>query len=225
MSASVLTINEDIDLGVALQEVARSAVEQRRRTPGRPWYSKPRYSLLMGKGAVMNADGSTHWEGDWVENALTNSGEADMLNVYLKAAAQTTTFYLGLTLVSTATTNRPSATTISTNLTQTALGGGATVTEQNVSNGYARQSVASGGWGANSGTQPTGTTAPQVTFGPATGTAWSGTTTSPGQIQDAIMSTAASGTTGTLILFLPLSATTTIALTQSFAYTLTFRQT
>lgn len=223
--SALAPVRDDIAIGVALREVFKSAIENRRYSH-RPWHSRPRYSLLMGKGSVVNADGSLAWQDeDWMPNALTNAGEADMVNVYLKAAAATSTFYLGLSLVSTATTNRPSNTSLSSDLTQTALGGTTTVTEQNVSNGYARKSVAAAGWGANSGTQPTTTTAPQVTFGPASGTAWSGTTTSPGQIQDAFMSSAASGTTGTLVLFLALSATTSIALTQSFAYTLTFRQT
>jgi hypothetical protein len=220
-------MTDTVLIDACVAQIAREALEQKRYTAQlRRWHHRPRYSLLQGKGSVLNADGSVAWEDEeWMPNALANSGEADMLNVYLKAATQTSTWYLGLSLVSTATTNRPSNTTTSANMTQTALAGGSTVTEQNTSNGYARQSVAAAGWGANSGTQPTATTAPQVTFGPATGTAWTGTTTSPGQIQDAFMSTGSSGTSGTFILFLALSATTSIALTQSFAYTLTFRQT
>lgn len=218
-------MSEEVAIDLALAEVFKGALEAKRYSR-RPWHSKARYSLIMGKGSVLNADGSVAWQDEeWMPNALANSGEADMLSVYLKAASQTSTWYLGLSLVSTATTNRPSNTTVSADLTQTALNGTTKVTEQNVSNGYGRQSVAAAAWGANSGSQPTTTTAPQVTFGPASGTAWTGTTTSPGQIQDAFMTTAASGTTGTFILFLALSATTSIALTQSFAYTLTFRQT
>lgn len=218
---------EQIDLNEAITQIAREAILKKRYTSrSRPWYSKPRYSILMGKGSVIDPDGSVVWQDEeWMPNAVGNDGEADIIAVYLKNGTIKTTWYLGLTLVSTATTNRPSNTTHATDLTQTALAGTTTVTEQNTGNGYARQSVAAAGWGANSGTQPTATTAPQVTFGPAATTAWSGTTTSPGQIQDAIVSSVASGTSGLLLLFLALSATTTIAIGQSFAYTLTFRVT
>lgn len=215
-----------IPIDECLAVYARSRVEELRYRPGRPWHAKPRYSIFMGRGTVLNADGSVDHELDWVENALTLDGQADIIGQYLKnSPAVRASYNLGLTLVSTATTNLPSVTTHATDLTQTALAGTTTVTEQNTGDGYARQNVVAAGWAAN--TQPGGNTtqtaSPQVTFGPAATAAWTGTTTSPGQIQHAIVSSATSGTTGVLVLFLALSATTSVALTQSFAYTLNFK--
>lgn len=210
-----------------IKRVLGSAYEGKRYAPNRPWHDKPRYSVLQGKGAVLDPSGEVMWiDDEWIPNALTNTGQSDILNVYFKATTQTTTFYLGLFVVDTASTNAPSKTTVSANISQTALGGGSTVTEETTtSSGYARQAITNANWGTptlNSGDEQT--TAAQVTFGAAS-SAWNGTTTQPAQIKYAFLSTGSATTAGTLILYLALSGTTTINSGQSFAYTLTFKET
>lgn len=194
----------------------------------RPWHAPVHYSKLMGRGTVLDKDGSVARvvDADWMPNALTNDGQAEDINVLLRGTTQSTGYYLGLLVVSTATTNIPSKTSTATNLTQSALGGGATVTEAATADGYARQQILQASWGVpalNSGDQQSA--AAQKTFGPATTAAWTGTTTQPAQISYAFLISTASGATGTWVLWLALSAATSIALTQSFAYTLSLKVT
>jgi hypothetical protein len=91
---------------------------------------------------------------------FVNEGLDDMIAGLVKAGTQRTTLYCGLFTSQTATTV-PAATAV----LSTATG----VTEASFTN-YARQSIASGAWGANAAGSPDGrqTTAGVVTF-PAIG--------------------------------------------------------
>lgn len=219
-----------VPIGVAVEEVIRAEMEAKRRAYGRrrrSIHAPSRYSKLMGRGFVLDPDGSiaSVVDEDWQPNALTNDGQAEDINVWLRGTAQSAGYYLGLTVVSTATTAIPSKTATSANLIQTALGAAGTITEEQTTAGYARIQVTQANWGApslNSGDQQS--SAAQKTFGPAT-TAWTGTTTQPAQIAYAILISTASGATGVFVLWLALSAATSIALNQSFAYTLSLKVT
>jgi len=221
-------IERAVDMDAALAEVRRAEREEHRYTARmRPWFAAPHYSKLMGRGMVLNEDGYIERvvDDEWMPNALTNDGQAEDINVWLRGTAQSAGYYLGLTVVSTATTNIPSKTATSTNLTQSALAGGSTVTEAQTAAGYARVQVTQANWGApalNSGDQQSA--AAQKTFGPAS-SAWSGTTTQPAQIAYAILISTSSGASGTWVLWIALSAATTIAINQSFAYTLSLKVT
>lgn len=217
----------NVPIGAAIAQVARAEAEEKRRYRQRPWFAAPHYSKLMGRGMVLNADGfiERFVDDEWQPNALTNDGQAEFINVELRGTAQSAGYYLGLTVLAGATTAIPSKTATSANLTQTALGGGSTVTEAQVAAGYARQQILQAAWGApalNSGDQQTG--AAQKTFGPASA-AWSGTTTQPAQVAYAILISTASGASGTWVLWIALSAATSIAISQSFAYTLSLKVT
>lgn len=221
-------VERAVDMGAALREIRRGEADERRYTAKmRPWFAAPHYSKLMGRGMVLNEDGYIERlvDDEWMPNALTNDGQAEDINVMLRGTAQSAGYYLGLAVVSTATTNIPSKTATAANLTQTALAGTTTVTEAQTAAGYARIQVLQANWGApalNSGDQQSA--AAQKTFGPAT-SAWSGTTTQPAQIAYAILISTASGASGTWVLWLALSAATTIAINQSFAYTLSLKVT
>jgi hypothetical protein len=116
----------------------------------RPWFAAPHYSKLMGRGMVLNEDGyiERFVDDEWMPNALTNDGQAEDINVLLRGTAQSAGYYLGLAVVSTATTNIPSKTATAANLTQTALAGTTTVTEAQVAAGYARIQILQAAWGA-----------------------------------------------------------------------------
>lgn len=217
----------NVPIHQAVQEVRRADLEAQRRHGTRPWFAQPHYSKLMGKGMVLNEDGfiERYVDEEWQPNALTNDGQAEDLNVWLRGTAQSAGYYLGLTVLAGATTNIPSKTATSANLTQTALGGGATVTEAQVAAGYARIQVLQAAWGVpalNVGDQQSA--AAQKTFGPAS-SSWSGTTTQPAQIAYAILISTASGASGTWVLWIALSGSTTINAAQSFAYTLSLKVT
>lgn len=223
-----MSIPRAVPIGVAVHEQLRDALHSKRSQARRPWHSPAHYSKILGRGMVMNADGSIDRivDEEWMPNALTNDGQAEDINVLLRGTSQSTGYYLGLTVLTGATTNIPSKTATSTNLTQTALGGGATVTEAATADGYARQQILQAAWGVpalNSGDQQSA--AAQKTFGPATTAAWTGTTTQPAQIAYAILISTSSGATGTWVLWIALAAATSIALTQSFAYTLSLKVT
>lgn len=219
-----------VPISAAVAEAIRSDADERARRysrRSRPWFATPHYSKMFGRGFVLAADGSLDRvvDDDWMPNALTNDGQAEDLNVWLRGTAQSAGYYLGLAVVSTATTNIPSKTATAANLTQTALAGTTTVTEELTTAGYGRIQILQAAWGVpalNTGDEMT--TAAQKTFGPAT-TAWSGTTTQPAQIAYAILISTASGATGTWVLWLALSAATSIAINQSFAYTLSLKAT
>jgi hypothetical protein len=161
-----------------------------------------RFHLMMGKGAVRAADGSIVWEdADWMPNALADEGEQSMLNVYLLAASNPSK-YLGLL-----NGGSPGETTTMSGITET---------QTPAANGYNRQQIASGDWASptlNSGDYQT--TAAQKTFGAASGSSW--TTT------HAYLTTTLADTLGKFLLYIALSATTTVAVGQQFLYTLTIK--
>jgi hypothetical protein len=186
-----------------------------RPTERRPRANGKRWSPTLGFGAVLEPDGSVAWQEDeWTLNALTDEGEQSMLNVYLKELANPAKH---LCLIDGTTTGPTEASSMAY------LGGGAGAKETRVPgvDGYGRQQVA----GATDWTDDGliggdyRFSASQKTFGPATGTAWT--------INNAGMVTAATGQlagSGKFILYLALSATTVIAVGQSFLYTLRFSQ-
>lgn len=161
-----------------------------------------RFHLMYGKGAVRNPDGSIAWEEDFQPNALADEGEQSMLNVYLLGTADPS-FYLGLL-----NGGSPGETTVMSGITETQTPG---------ANGYNRQQITSGDWGTpvlNSGDYQT--TAAQKTFGAASGSNWTAT--------HAYLTTTSTGTGGKFLLFIALSASTTVAIGQQFLYTLTVKQ-
>jgi len=162
-----------------------------------------RFHLVHGKGAVVNPDGSIAWQdADWMPNALADEGEQSMLNVYLLGTTDPS-FYLGLLNMAS-----PGETTVMSGITES---------NTPTANGYNRIQIASGDWGTptlNSGDYQT--TALQKTFGPASGSNWTCT--------HAFVTTTLTGTTGKFLLYIALSASTTVAIGQSFLYTLTVKQ-
>lgn len=154
-----------------------------------------------GRGQLLGPDGEVLWEEDWQENALHDAGEQSMLDVYLREQANPAKHLGLLNDGSVAETDG----TMSA-VTETATPG---------SNGYNRQQIAAGDWG--SGILDAGDwqyTAAEKTFGPVTGSALTAT--------HASLSSTATGA-GLLILTVALSATTVIAVNQSFKYTLRFK--
>ena len=165
------------------------------------WSPDDAFHAFMGRGRVLNPDGSVAWEEELQLNTFANEGEAEVLNIlFLAAQAVRATYYLALL------TATPTNTT--TMATMTELAG----------TGYSRQAITSGtpvDWSALSGTQPTATTAAEKVFGPnSSGGDWTA-------ITYVALVTTASGTGGKFILFVALSAATTIHNLQSFEYTLT----
>lgn len=153
--------------------------------------------VFWGKGTVLNSDGTVDRELDWVRNAVADEGEQSVLNVWLRAQSNPSK-YLGLLNQAS-----PGETTTLATMTETQTAG---------SNGYSRQVIASGDWAVpvlTSGDYKS--TAAEVTFGAATA-AWT--------LTHSFLGTASTGTSGLFLLFLALSATTTIAIGQSFKYTL-----
>lgn len=162
-----------------------------------------RFHLLMGKGAVVNPDGSVAWEDpDFQPNALADEGEQNMLNVYLLETSHLTKYLFLLNDGSLAETDTV-----------------ATVTETDTAgtHGYARQQVLAADWSVPAlASGDYATTAAQKTFGPASTSSWTLTT--------AAMTTTSTGTGGKFLLYIALSGTTTVNVAQSFLYTLTFKQ-
>ncbi len=168
--------------------------ERRPKALGRRW------SPTMGLAAVMDPDGSVAWQEDeWQSNALHDAGEQSMLNVYLKELANPSK-YLALL-------NDP--TLLETDGTMAA------VVESKVpaADGYNRQAVVAADWtddGLISGDYRF--SAAEKTFGPVSGTAMTVTASA--------LTTTLTTAAGLLLLTLALSATTTIAVSQSFKYIL-----
>lgn len=169
--------------------------------------------LYEGIGAVVDPDGSIAWQdSDWIENVLIDEGESDMLDVYLKAAANPSKF---LCLINGSTT-APTETS-----TMAYLGGaaGAGETQVPAAGGYNRQQILTTDW-TNDGLQAGDFrfSAAEKTFGAAT-VAW--TITHSGLVTAATGQTAGSGK---FLAWLALSATTSIAIGQSFKYLLRWTQ-
>lgn len=210
-----------------LDEIARYGLYDRGRAALRshdgkvPTWHRPRYSLFLGRGEVVDAKHGTVWQEDWQPNALTNDGSSYFVAAGLKNTGAVATAYLGL--LTAAGTNAPSATTHATDIAAVAAAGGTTVTEE-AGGGYARQTILAADWGSiviSGGAQ---TTAVQKTFGAATGAAWTGSAGNSGAITYAFLTTGATTTIGTLIMYIALSGTTTVNVGQQFLYTLTYKQ-
>jgi len=165
--------------------------------------SKHRRSLAMGIGVLLNADGSVAWQDeDWQFNALHDAGEQNMLQVYLSEQGYSTKYLALLNDASIAETDG----TMSAVTEMTTAG----------SNGYSRQQVLSTDW-TNDGLQGGDYrfSAAEKTFGPISTAAQTAT--------HAALCTTSTGA-GLLLLTLALSATTTIAVNQSFKYILRWTQ-
>jgi hypothetical protein len=218
-----------VPMNLAVREFARArlieldeAYTRRMRRHNTP----ARYSVFEGYARILNPDGSVAWEdAGWMPNALTNSGQGDMLNVYLKGTAQTATFYLAMASDASGA-SAPAKTSVSTDIILTGSATAAQIFEEQ-GGGYARQGITQAQWGTpalNAGDQQSD--GAQKTFGPVTGAAWTGTTGTSAALRSAILSTGSTaGTGGTLLLFVALSAVTAVAVGQSFNYTLRFKQT
>lgn len=208
----------------AFVEQMKSAREERRYTARqRNHLMGGRYSLLCGMGTVLEPDGSIADQGEYVPNALTNTGQSDILNVYLRGTSATATFYLRLATASTGA-SAPAKTNASADIVTS--GASSTQIQESAGGGYASQSLANANWGVPglaSGDEQSA--AAQKTFGPASGAAWTGSSGTTAALTYAFLSTATSGTSGTLVCYIALSGTTTINIGQSFLYTLSFKQT
>lgn len=162
-----------------------------------------RWSPTEGRGFLLSPEGDVLWaDPDWVPNALHDAGEQSMLNVYLREQANVAK-HLGLL---------NDSTVAETDGTMSA------VTEMTTpgTNGYNRQQILSTDWtddGLVGGDYRF--SAAEKTFGPIVTAAQTAT--------HAALSTTATGA-GILILTLALSATTTIAVNQSFRYILRWTQ-
>lgn len=161
----------------------------------RPSASGKRSHLFMALHAVVNPDGTVAWQEDeWGVNALHDAGEQSMLNVYLREQSNPTKFLALLNDASIAETD----------------GTMSAVTESKTpgSDGYNRQQITAGEWTDNGlvgGDYRF--TAAEKTFGPITGSAATVTHT-------AICTTSTGA--GLLLATNAVSATTTVAVNQSF---------
>lgn len=182
-----------------------------RSTERRPRpHGKRSWSPTMGLAAVLDPDGTVAWQEDeWVENDLANEGQSSVLSVYLAGGANPSKY---IALINGGTTP-PTKTS-----TMAYLGGsaGANETQVPAANGYNRQQILTTDWAVDGiiGADERYSAA-QKTFGPASGSTWT--------ITHACMVTALTGQiagSGKFILFLAISASTTIAINQSFLYTL-----
>lgn len=159
--------------------------------------------VSMGMGVLLNPDGSVEWQDtDWALNALHDAGEQDMLQVFLAEQAHKTK-YLGLL---------NDGTVAETDGTMTA------VTEMATpgNNGYNRQQILNTDWtndGLVGGDYRFSGVEKQ--FGPISGA---------GQTATHASLSSTSTTAGILFLTLALSATTSIAINQSFKYILRWTQ-
>lgn len=175
---------------------------------------RKRWSPTQGMGALLSPEGDVLWQDrEWVPNALNDEGETDMLSVYLTATANPAKY---VCLINGGTT-APTETS-----TMAYLGGGAGASESQVpaANGYNRQQILTTDWtsdGLISGDARYSSAS--KTFGPATGAAW--TATHAGLVTAATGQLAGSGK---FLLFLALSASTTIAINQSLVYLLRMTQ-
>lgn len=156
------------------------------------------WSPTEGRGQVIDEHGEVVWEEDWQSNFLANEGEESILNVWMRGQANPTKWLALLTAAPTEVSTM------------------ATMTELFVPplNGYARQEITAAEWGvpALDDTDMQSTAAEQ-SFGPVVGLAWTNFT-------HVAMVTAETGTAGKFLLALALSAATSVAVGQSFRYTL-----
>lgn len=158
-----------------------------------------RITLTYGKGAIRNPDGTLDWvDTEWQPNFMANEGQTIVLNTVFLGSAMTSLYLALLTATPTKTTTEATMTELFTPPL----------------NGYSRQQVNTGDWGApalDSGDEMT--TAAQKVFGPAASNPWNNFT------YVAMVSTA-TGTAGKLFCAIALSGTTSISIGQSFDYTI-----
>lgn len=158
--------------------------------------------LVMGRGEVLDPDGSVAHRTELRRNTLADEGESSVLDVFFLENAVPDK-YLGL------------MTDDGDPLEDDTMSAFAAAVEE-TGGGYSRQQILAGDW--STPTLDGGdyvSTAAEQTFGPATGAAWS--------IKHAFLTTTASGTGGLFLLWVPLSGITTVNIGQSFKYTLSVR--
>lgn len=175
------------------------------------------WSPTRGRHLVLDADVADYYRrtgklhprdaaqlGEWVPNALLDEGEQDVCNVYYLQGSHLSK-YLAL-LISTALAETDTMVALATKeVFAPPL------------NGYARIQILSTDWGTpalNGGDYQT--TAAQKTFGPSASNAWNSMT-------GVGLCTAATGQTagsGKMLTYIALSATTSVAIGQSFLYQL-----
>jgi hypothetical protein len=157
------------------------------------------WSPTEGCAQLLSPGGEVLWEDPaWIPNALVDEGEESILNVWLREQANPGKYLMCLNQAA------PAETAAMTALTESKTPG---------SDGYNRQQIAAGDWSApalDAGDMQS--SAAEKTFGPITGTAMT--------VTHVALVTVATGTGGKFLLFLALSATTTIAVGQSLRYTL-----
>lgn len=153
----------------------------------------------LGRGQLLSPEGDVLWEDpDWIENTLADEGEKSILDVYFREQAHPAKWLFLLNDSSLAETDTMAG-----------------VTEAKVPgvDGYARQQILAGDWSVPAlDTGDMQSTASEKVFGPATGNAWT--------LTHAALTTAQTGTGGLFVLYVALSATTVVAIGQSFKYTL-----
>lgn len=194
--AGMAPMGDVVDLGAHREWRTRNGVIVRER------HVPDRFHAVYGKGQVLDPDGSVVQDLDWCGNALADEGEQYMINASFRNTVTAGNKYLALVNMG----------AIAETTTLSTMTG-----EVSTANGYARQLIAAGDWAApvlNSGDYQS--TATEETFGPASTGAWT--------VTHAVLATTTDNT-GLLLLYVPLSATTTVAIGQSFKYTLTFKQT
>jgi hypothetical protein len=170
--------------------------------PGRYAHGRRQYHLFEGRGKVAFPDGTWEWTDDeWKPNVTLDEGEASVINVYLREQANPSKY---LALIS---GSAPAETDVFSGLTESETPG---------TDGYNRQQIVAGDWGApalDSGDHQSA--AAEKTFGPNTSTAWT--------IAHVVMTTAATGTAGLAIMYVT-TTTTSIGTNVSYKFTLRWKQ-
>lgn len=168
-------------------------------------YRRARFSAVMGFAAVLDPDGSVVWqEEDWQFNGLHDAGELSMLDVYLREQANVAKFLALLNDASLAETDGTMAAVVESKAPGV--------------DGYARQQYTAPGDWVSDGLQGGDyrMSGAEKTFGPVTGTTLTATASA--------VTTTAATTAGLLLMTLPLSATTSVAVNQSLKYILRWAQ-
>lgn len=164
--------------------------------PRQPTPRRHEWHPTVGRATILEADGSVAWESDWQENFLADEGEEQILKTFFLEQANVSKYLALLTAAPAEGTTM------------------ATMTELFAPplNGYARQQINAGDWGAPAlSGGDFQSTAVEKTFGPATA-AWNG-------ILYVAVVTVVNGTAGKFLLATPTSASTNIATGQSFKWT------
>lgn len=162
------------------------------------------WSPTEGRAQLLSPEGDVLWEDpDWMPNALMDEGEENILNDWLREQAALSKF---LCLLTSAPAETDTMAVLATK-------------EVFVPplNGYARVQVAAGDWGApalDAGDMQS--SAAEKTLGPAATLAWTGLT----QVGLVTAATGQTAGSGKFLLFIALSATTTVGIGQSLKYTI-----